>query len=108
MLAVVPSATLDGIQGRLIRVEVGRAESTSGELPADLVIKALGFDPEDLPGLFASPDLAVTRWREDATSEDWGSHVYLRDAHSGRTWSAAAPTVPTSAATRPGPPTTRH
>lgn len=35
-------------------------------------------------------DLAVTRWREDATSEDWGSHVYLRDAHSGRTWSAAA------------------
>lgn len=35
-------------------------------------------------------DLAVTRWREDATSDDWGSHVYLRDAHSGRVWSAAA------------------
>ena len=31
-------------------------------MPADLVIKALGFDAEDLPRLFASPDLAVTRW----------------------------------------------
>ncbi len=29
---------------------------------ADLVIKALGFDAEDLPGLFGSPDLGVTRW----------------------------------------------
>lgn len=31
-------------------------------LPADLVIEALGFDPEDLPGLFGEPDLSVTRW----------------------------------------------
>ena len=31
-------------------------------LPADLVIKALGFDPEDLPTLFGVPELAVTRW----------------------------------------------
>jgi glutamate synthase (NADPH) small chain len=31
-------------------------------LAADLVIKALGFDPEDLPGAFGAPDLAVTRW----------------------------------------------
>jgi glutamate synthase (NADPH/NADH) small chain len=30
--------------------------------PADLVIKALGFDAEDLPGLFGAPDLGVTRW----------------------------------------------
>jgi glutamate synthase (NADPH) small chain len=29
---------------------------------ADLVIKALGFDAEDLPGLFGAPDLGVTRW----------------------------------------------
>ncbi len=28
--------------------------------PADLVIKALGFDAEDLPKLFDAPDLAVT------------------------------------------------
>jgi glutamate synthase (NADPH/NADH) small chain len=29
---------------------------------ADLVIKALGFDPEDLPTLFGEPMLPVTRW----------------------------------------------
>ena len=31
-------------------------------LEADLVIKALGFDAEELPTLFDSPDLNVTRW----------------------------------------------
>jgi glutamate synthase (NADPH/NADH) small chain len=31
-------------------------------LPADLVIKALGFDAEDLPTLFGEPELPVTRW----------------------------------------------
>jgi glutamate synthase (NADPH/NADH) small chain len=30
--------------------------------PADLVIKALGFDPEDLPSLFGEPGLTVSRW----------------------------------------------
>lgn len=29
---------------------------------ADLVIKALGFEPEDLPTLWNEPELAVTRW----------------------------------------------
>ena len=29
---------------------------------ADLVIKALGFGPEDLPTLWGVPDLEVTRW----------------------------------------------
>jgi len=31
-------------------------------VPADLVIKALGFDPEDLPRLFGAQELGVTRW----------------------------------------------
>ena len=31
-------------------------------LDADMVIMALGFEPEDLPTLFGSPDLNVTRW----------------------------------------------
>ncbi|PZU58199.1 MAG: dihydropyrimidine dehydrogenase [Sphingobium sp.] len=31
-------------------------------IPADLVIKALGFDPEELPKLFGADDLSVTRW----------------------------------------------
>ena len=42
-----------------------RPEVEPGEearLEADLVIKALGFDPEDLPHLFGTPDLGVTRW----------------------------------------------
>ncbi|MGY8962270.1 MAG: NAD(P)-dependent oxidoreductase [Rhodospirillales bacterium] len=30
--------------------------------PADLVIEALGFDPENLPGLFDEPRLGVTKW----------------------------------------------
>ena len=33
-------------------------------------------------------DLAVTRWREDATRDDWGSYVFLRDLESGELWSA--------------------
>ena len=32
------------------------------DLQADLVIKALGFDAEDLPRLFEAPELGVTRW----------------------------------------------
>jgi glutamate synthase (NADPH/NADH) small chain len=30
--------------------------------PAQLVIKALGFEPENLPELWSAPDLKVTRW----------------------------------------------
>ena len=32
------------------------------EIKADMVIKALGFDPEDLPLLFGSQELQVTKW----------------------------------------------
>ena len=31
-------------------------------IEADLVIKALGFDAEDLPGLWGAPELSVSRW----------------------------------------------
>jgi len=37
-------------------------DGTSFNLPCDLAIKALGFDPEDLPVLFDAPELGVTRW----------------------------------------------
>ncbi|KNG93604.1 NAD(P)-dependent oxidoreductase [Pseudaestuariivita atlantica] len=30
--------------------------------PADIIIKALGFEPEDLPKMWDQPDLEVTRW----------------------------------------------
>ena len=33
-------------------------------------------------------DLAVTRWREDATRDDSGSYIFLRDTRSGAVWSA--------------------
>ncbi|MFT3810086.1 MAG: NAD(P)-dependent oxidoreductase [Micropepsaceae bacterium] len=32
------------------------------DLPADIAIEALGFDPEDLPALFGAPELKVSRW----------------------------------------------
>jgi cyclic beta-1,2-glucan synthetase len=38
-------------------------------------------------------DIAVTRWREDATRDDWGSFVFLRDTQSGAVWSAGAQPV---------------
>lgn len=34
-------------------------------------------------------DLAVTRWREDATRDCWGAFVYLRDVATGEFWSTA-------------------
>jgi cyclic beta-1,2-glucan synthetase len=34
-------------------------------------------------------DLAVTRWREDATCDCWGAYVFLRDVDNGEMWSAA-------------------
>jgi len=33
-------------------------------------------------------DIAVTRWREDATCDAWGSYVFLRDVANGQVWSA--------------------
>ena len=32
------------------------------EMETDMVIKALGFDPENLPKLFNHPDLQVSEW----------------------------------------------
>jgi len=34
-------------------------------------------------------DLAVTRWREDATRDCWGTFCYLRDAENGAFWSTS-------------------
>ena len=63
-----------GVEGvRAVRMRLG-APDPSGrhapeevpgadfDVPAQLVIKALGFDPEDLPTLFAAPELKVSRW----------------------------------------------
>ena len=41
--------------------------------PADLVVQALGFEPEDLPKLWGVPELAVTRW--GTIKADFRSHA---------------------------------
>jgi cyclic beta-1,2-glucan synthetase len=33
-------------------------------------------------------DLALTRWREDATCDDFGSYLFIKDVRSGAAWSA--------------------
>jgi cyclic beta-1,2-glucan glucanotransferase len=35
----------------------------------------------------AGTSLAVTRWREDVTRDNWGSFCYVRDLRSGAVWS---------------------
>lgn len=72
-----PEAVLDTKAGKLKAVRAARmklgpvdasgrqAPEKTGEtfdLKADMVIKALGFDPEDLPTLFDQPTLTVNRW----------------------------------------------
>ena len=39
-------------------------------------------------------DIAVTRWREDATRDDWGSFVFLRDTRTGKVWSPGGARTP--------------
>ncbi len=55
--------------GRQSPEEIADADYTE---KADLVIKALGFEPEDLPTLWNQPDLAVTRW--GTVSADFQTH----------------------------------
>jgi len=58
---------------RAVRMHLGVADASGRQVPvpiegsefivpADLVIKALGFEPEDQPALFGAPELEVTRW----------------------------------------------
>src|SRR3954471_1808584 len=72
----LPHSFLDDAQGqvravRTTRIHLGPPDATGRQVPtpiegsdfdveADLVVKALGFDAEDLPRLFDSPALAVT------------------------------------------------
>ncbi len=44
------------------RQSVETVPASAHQVPASLVIKALGFDPEDLPAAFGEPGLAVSRW----------------------------------------------
>jgi glutamate synthase (NADPH/NADH) small chain len=44
------------------RAKPEEIEGSQFVIPADLVIEALGFEPEDLPVMFNEPALGVTRW----------------------------------------------
>ena len=70
---------------RAARMRLGQADASGRQSPeatgesfnvkADMVIKALGFDPEDLPRLFDEPSLAVNRWgavRTDPLTKETG------------------------------------
>ena len=46
-------------------------------IEADLVLKALGFDPEDLPSMLAASDLGVTGW--GTLKIDWRSMMTSLD-----------------------------
>ncbi|GAB6851458.1 GH36-type glycosyl hydrolase domain-containing protein [Paraburkholderia kururiensis] len=38
-------------------------------------------------------EIAITRWREDATRDHWGSFIFLRDTLGSQVWSASAQPV---------------
>lgn len=64
----------DPVNGVMVqKMRLGQPDATGRRVPeviegadyveeADLVIKALGFEPEDLPALWNEPELEVTRW----------------------------------------------
>jgi glutamate synthase (NADPH/NADH) small chain len=69
--AFLGNGDVEGV--RAVRIRLGAPDATGRQSPepipdssftldADIAIKALGFDPEDLPGLFGQPELQVTRW----------------------------------------------
>jgi len=72
----LPKAFLgrDDVEGvRIVRMRLGLPDVSGRKMPeaikdadfalkADLVIMALGFDPEDLPAQFGASGLGVTRW----------------------------------------------
>jgi len=60
--AVVAHRMHLGLPDATGRQQVTPMPGSRFELPADLVIMALGFDPEDLPKAFEEPALPVTRW----------------------------------------------
>jgi len=72
-----PKAVLGGAANatgmRAARMTLGAPDASGRQSPsatpgadfdidADLVIKALGFEPEDAPALFGAPELALTKW----------------------------------------------
>ena len=73
---------------RTVRIHLGMPDSSGRQAPqeipdshvnveADLVLMALGFDPEDLPTAMATPDLGVTGW--GTLKIDWKTMMTNQD-----------------------------
>lgn len=68
------TAASDAVDGVMVqKMRLGAPDATGRQSPelienadyvegADMVIKALGFSPEDIPTMFDTPELEVTRW----------------------------------------------
>ena len=83
-----PSATVDDLEPAVVRrLHNPHAASPSTHLLSNgrysVMLTAAGS------GYSRWGELAVTRWREDATCDDWGTYVFLRDVESGEVWSAS-------------------
>ena len=65
-----PNGHVKGVRAKRMRLgqpdpsgrQAPEATGETFDIKADLVIKALGFDPEDLPALWDEPQLTVNRW----------------------------------------------
>ena len=78
-------AASDAVEGVMVeKMRLGAPDATGRQAPeviegadyleeADLVIKALGFEPEDLPKLWGVEELTVTRW--GTIRADFGTHA---------------------------------
>ncbi len=81
--------TGDKVTGVMVdKMRLGAPDATGRQMPeliegadyvedADLVIKALGFSPEDLPTLWGTPELKVTRW--GTVKADFRTHATALD-----------------------------
>ncbi len=69
--ALIGDGTVAGV--RAVRMHLAGADASGRQqpkpiegsgftLPADMVIEALGFDPEDVPTAFGAPELQLSRW----------------------------------------------
>ena len=76
-------ASADAVSRRLTRADTPAPRThflSNGQYTVLLTNSGAGFSTRG--------GLAVTRWRNDPTRDDYGSFFYLRDAETGRAWAA--------------------
>ncbi len=81
--------------GRVVREEVTvptrRFDSPDSSTPRSQVLSNGSYSvlvTAAGAGFSQRGTLAVTRWRDDPTTDPWGSWIYLRDVRSSQRWSA--------------------